>query len=384
MAKHKLNVLVVDDDDDVRTLIADILQTEGHTVVCAEDGNSGLEAAQVAVFDVALVDYHMPAPNGLEVLARLHRSQPNCVCLLVSGGLDVPIALEAINRGEAARIVAKPFTAGELLAAIEEAVDKRQRMGEQFLWTNAMEHSVEERHLRDCFQRNLFRLALQPIVASDSHAVFAHEALLRCDHPVLATPIAVLQAAERHGQMPQLSAAVMAQCAAALKDLPEPLKLFVNLHPNELEDPDSLLQRVGALKQFAARIVLEITERSQMIDAEHWRVSIGRLTDAGFSLAVDDLGAGYSSLSVLAEIKPQFIKIDMSIVRNCHADGHKQRLIELLCRFGETTSARVIAEGIETEAEAAVVAKAGAHYMQGYLFGKPQLVAAKAAAGAKR
>ena len=91
----------------------------------------------------------------------------------------------------------------------------------------------------------------------------------------------------------------------------------------------------------------------------------------GFAIAVDDLGAGYSSLSVLAELQPSFIKVDMSIVRGIDCDPRKQRLVDLLCRFADATDATLIAEGVETGEEAAALRECGAHLLQGYLFGKP-------------
>jgi EAL domain-containing protein (putative c-di-GMP-specific phosphodiesterase class I) len=88
---------------------------------------------------------------------------------------------------------------------------------------------------------------------------------------------------------------------------------------------------------------------------------------------VDDLGAGYNSLSVLAELQPAFMKIDMSIVRHIEHDERKQRLVELLSRFAGATQTKLIVEGIETEEEASVVRRIGADYLQGYLFGRPSM-----------
>jgi EAL domain-containing protein (putative c-di-GMP-specific phosphodiesterase class I) len=78
----------------------------------------------------------------------------------------------------------------------------------------------------------------------------------------------------------------------------------------------------------------------------------------------------------LAELKPRFIKLDMSIVRDADRLSHKQRLIDLLCRFADATDALLVAEGIETEAEATTVRECGAHLLQGYLIGRPRLPAA--------
>jgi len=118
-------------------------------------------------------------------------------------------------------------------------------------------------------------------------------------------------------------------------------------------------------------VVLEITERSRLQGIEAWDESVERVTAMGFAIAVDDLGAGYSSLSVLAELQPSFIKVDMSIVRGIDCDPRKQRLVDLLTRFAEATDATLIAEGVEAQDEASALRVCGAHLLQGYLFGKP-------------
>jgi EAL domain-containing protein (putative c-di-GMP-specific phosphodiesterase class I) len=145
----------------------------------------------------------------------------------------------------------------------------------------------------------------------------------------------------------------------------------MNLHPDELADPDGMCKSLEPLVPWAERVVLEITERSRLQGIEAWDESVERVTAMGFSIAVDDLGAGYSSLSVLAELQPSFIKVDMSIVRGIDCDPRKQRLVDLLCRFADATEACLIAEGVETEEEEAALRICGAHLLQGYLFGKP-------------
>jgi EAL domain-containing protein (putative c-di-GMP-specific phosphodiesterase class I) len=109
------------------------------------------------------------------------------------------------------------------------------------------------------------------------------------------------------------------------------------------------------------------------MDGNAWQESTRRLRALGFALAVDDVGSGYNSLAVLANLKPEFLKIDMGLVRDVHLDSSKQRLVELLCQFARATGATVVAEGIEKQEEADVVIAAGVSLMQGYLFGKPQL-----------
>jgi EAL domain-containing protein (putative c-di-GMP-specific phosphodiesterase class I) len=225
--------------------------------------------------------------------------------------------------------------------------------------------------LEECLEGDMLRLAVQPIVTAGDSLPVAYEALLRSDHACLTTPIAVLRAAESMGMLSSIGA-VVTRCADAWMDaLPYPTKLFMNLHPAEFADPRSLRQRLTPLRAQADRLVIEITERARIVEIDGWQESVDWLRENGFALALDDLGAGYSSLSMLAELSPQYVKVDMSIVRNINGDSRKQRLVDLLCRFVETTDARVIAEGVETPDEAEALRACGVHLLQGYLFGRP-------------
>jgi len=369
----KLKILVVDDSHPIQTLIKRVLSTAGHQVVVADNGTEALEIANTTYFDAAIVDYDIPLPNGLAVLARIRQLQPNTVRLLISGELDVSATIDAINRGEVARVLTKPFDGASLLRTFNEAVSMFERVGEQYVLAKTRAETGEAEELRSCMDSDMLNLALQPIVRSDSSQVFAFEALLRSQHPRLSTPPMVISVAERQGLIAPLGGFVTRRAAEILTNLPENAKIFINLHPQELADPEALEQRLQSLAPKADQVVLEITERSNLLDLERWETAIGVLDRLGFALAVDDLGCGYSSLSVLAELQPQFIKIDMSIIRGIDQNRHKQRLVQLICKFAESEGAEVIAEGIETPEEALTCSFMGVDFLQGYYFGRPQL-----------
>lgn len=127
------------------------------------------------------------------------------------------------------------------------------------------------------------------------------------------------------------------------------------------------------LMPYADRVVCEITERSRLQGINGWEDTICKLQASGFQIAVDDLGAGYNSLSVLADLQPQVVKVDMSIVRNIDTEPRKQRLVDLLVKFGDATGALVLGEGVETQEEAHTLTACGIHLMQGYFFGRPKI-----------
>lgn len=366
-------VLVVDDDSQIRCALRAALERGGYDVQEADSGSEALRKSTDDPYDAALVDYQMPPPDGLEVLARLREAQPRCVRVLMSGALDLPVVMSAVNRGEISRVLAKPLQRGSVLAALEDAIKARDSLEQLCIGNRKDVLDGQRRQLQECFQGDLLRLALQRIVGADDGAVFGHEALLRSRHAFLDTPQRILAAAEAHDSLGRLGDVVASRALEWLSVLPQHVNLFLNVHPNELADTEAARRRFSSLQPVAHRIVVEITERSSILQLEGWRRSLDFLTSAGFRIAVDDLGAGYNSLSMLAELQPEFIKLDMSIVRHVDHDQRKQRLIELLTRFARSTACRVIAEGIETSREAETVRALGVDLMQGYFFGRPVL-----------
>lgn len=161
----------------------------------------------------------------------------------------------------------------------------------------------------------------------------------------------------------------------AAADLPDDRMLFLNVEPDAVTDPQlreiftsSLLSQAHITPD---RIVLEITERSAIIDFTAFRGALEYLRVLGFTCAVDDAGAGYGSLQCLAEVKPEWLKIDMSLVRGCDTDLVRAQLIGSLCTFAATVDVKLVAEGIETAGELTKLRELGVQFGQGFLFTKP-------------
>ena len=366
-------VLVVDDDPIVLKSIVRVLQGAGHEV-CAESlGRHCLESAHAQPFDAALVDYKLPEMDGLEVLQHLRDIQPRCVRMLMTGELALPLVVAAVNVGKVSRVIEKPFEANALVETISEAVYSQRRMQSMLQTEHSSGATQERRQLKEALDGGAFRLALQPIVQAKSHEVYGYEMLLRSTHPVLDGPAPVLAAAERHGMLRELGGVIVARAAEWLMRLPPDTRLFLNLHPQELIDSASLCTRMEVLQMWSNRIVLEITERANMSKNFSWESALERVKQMGFQIAVDDLGSGYAALSMLAELQPHFLKIDMSIVRHVDTDVHKRRLVDLLCHFAEATESKVVAEGVETQAEAEALTESGVELLQGFYFGEPQM-----------
>jgi len=212
-------------------------------------------------------------------------------------------------------------------------------------------------------------MAYQPI-ATTSGALFGYEALLRSEHPAMAYPGAILDAAEQLGRVYDVGREVRRKASEPMDRAAPPALLFVNLHAVELED-DDLVSPAAPLSAIASRVVLEITERASLEFIEDVPSRVARLREHGFRIAIDDLGAGYSGLTSFTRLSPEFVKLDMSLVRGIHESSVKQKLVKSMAALCKDMGITVVAEGIEVVEERDAIVDLGCDLLQGYLFAKP-------------
>jgi EAL domain-containing protein (putative c-di-GMP-specific phosphodiesterase class I) len=193
---------------------------------------------------------------------------------------------------------------------------------------------------------------------------------MRSREPSLPHPGAILAAAERLDAVHALGRRVRGLTAAAFADAPADALLFVNLHPRDLLDAE-LFEQGTPLGGFAKRVVLEITERSTIDEIKDIHARVATLREQGFRLAIDDLGAGYAGLSSLAALKPEIVKLDMSLIRDVHTSDVRRRLVASMTSLCKEMKMLVVAEGVEAKEERDCVVGLGCELLQGYLFAKP-------------
>jgi len=213
-------------------------------------------------------------------------------------------------------------------------------------------------------------IAMQPIVDAKTRKVFGYEALLRSNEPSLPHPGAVLSAAERLDRLPELGRRIRELASDAFATAPPDATLWVNLHTRDLLDP-LLVSESAPLSRIADRVVLEITERGAVGDIKDIRPRIAALREIGFRIAIDDLGAGYAGLTSFALLEPEFVKLDMSLIRNVHSSPIRQKLIGSMTSLCKEMGMRVVAEGVEVVEERDAVLRLGCDLVQGFLLAKP-------------
>jgi EAL domain-containing protein (putative c-di-GMP-specific phosphodiesterase class I) len=126
-------------------------------------------------------------------------------------------------------------------------------------------------------------------------------------------------------------------------------------------------------------LVIELTEHAAVASYERLRESLGPLRSRGLGLAIDDVGAGHATLRHVLDLAPEFIKLDMSLIRNIDTHSGRRALAEALTGYGRRIGCEIVAEGVETEAEYAVLRGIGVTRVQGFLTGRPMPLAAAAA-----
>jgi EAL domain-containing protein (putative c-di-GMP-specific phosphodiesterase class I) len=212
-------------------------------------------------------------------------------------------------------------------------------------------------------------MVYQPIVDLRSHAVVGVEALARFDTgPVQAGPEVWFREARAIGLGRELELAAVRAALRALAELPPTVYLAVNASPATLADP-AFASLLGGVPP--GRLVVEITEHAAVEDYCALVHDVGALRAAGVRVAVDDVGAGYSSLRHVLEVAPDIAKLDMSLTRHVDADLARQAMTQGVVAFASRMHVDVVAEGVETPAEAATLDAAGVRYAQGYHFARP-------------
>nr|WP_316851842.1 EAL domain-containing protein [Pseudomonas alcaligenes] len=215
-------------------------------------------------------------------------------------------------------------------------------------------------------------MAFQPIVNVAQQQIFAHEALVRGANGESAGSLLAQVNAENLYAFDQSCRITAVEWAARLQ---VPAMVSINFMPNAVYQPETCIRAtLEAARRFnfpINRIIFEVTEQEQVLDIHHLTDILRAYRKQGFMTAIDDFGAGYAGLNLLADFQPDLIKLDMELIRNIDSDSVRQILVESTLDMCRKLKVRVIAEGIETQAELQTLQQMGVELFQGYLLAKP-------------
>jgi EAL domain-containing protein (putative c-di-GMP-specific phosphodiesterase class I) len=228
-------------------------------------------------------------------------------------------------------------------------------------------------NLRGAISARRFALMYQPIVALADRRVHHHEALLRPEGAEAASPAEFVAMAEAVGLTEELDLAVAAIAAEVLAATPH-ASIAVNISGQSLESPafiERFLQIGRARKGLAGRLLVELTETAEIARPETVEKAIAALRTAGHAVCLDDFGAGHAGFGYLQRFPVDVVKIDGQYVRNAEANPRDRAILGSIVDLSRTLNCRVVAEQVETEAQATMLAGLKVEYGQGWLFGRP-------------
>ena len=328
----------------------------------------------------------------------------------LSDHTDTAVALTEVTAGKILDLLSQPYhvagyeyhcsssmgitlfsgqtnTSDELLKQADLAMSRAKSSGRSAMrffdpeMQSAVErHATLERELREALSEQQFVLYYQPQVASDGR-VTGVEALVRWHSPVrgMVSPAEFIPLAEETGHILALGQWVLeAACAQLALWACQPdkaaLTIAVNVSARQFLQPDFVEQVLDTLDRTGAdpqRLKLELTESMLVSHVEEIISRMQQLKDKGVSFSLDDFGTGYSSLTYLKRLPLDQLKIDQGFVRDILTDPNDSAIAKMIVALGESMGIDVIAEGVESEAQQAMLAELGCHAYQGYLFSKP-------------
>lgn len=217
-----------------------------------------------------------------------------------------------------------------------------------------------------------FSFAFQPIVDTHARMVYSHEALVRGLQNEPAYQIIQRYAGK---QLTMFDAVCRAKAIEVAARIGIHTHLNLNFLPSAVMDTDvGLNSTIEAANRHSFpldRIILEATEVEAIADHARFAQTVNEYRHAGIKLAIDDFGAGYAGLSLLAEFQPDIVKLDMSLVRGIHSHGPRQAIVRAIAQICLDLGIDFVIEGVETIDEFSWFNDLGAHLYQGYLFAKP-------------
>jgi diguanylate cyclase (GGDEF)-like protein len=353
----------------------------GDAVLCVVAGRLQHEAREADI----VVRF---AQNEFAILLR------NADAEMVVGDLDALLGRACVISGQAANVrprfgIAQSNRrhsvtpsdlirhAGLALYAAKHAERQNWRFFEPSMTRRAAARLGIDAEMRQGLERGEFKLVYQPQFSSQTHRVAGLEALLRWHHPQrgLIPPAEFIPRAEEAGTIIPIGAWVLSTACRAAVDWPGAPRVAVNVSPLQFHDPGPLLAAVeralAASGLSPERLEIEITEGMSLRKDHRTLEAMHRLRKLGITIAIDDFGSGYSSLSQLKDFPFDRIKIDRSFVCTLPDNPMAAAVVAAIATLGASVGMTTTAEGVETQEQASIVQSNGCTEMQGYLFSRP-------------
>jgi EAL domain-containing protein (putative c-di-GMP-specific phosphodiesterase class I)/DNA-binding NarL/FixJ family response regulator len=382
--KARLRVIVADDEPAVSAALAQLISDEPsfELVGVAADAATAISLAAAEQPDVMLVDVRMPG-GGVAAVEGISRRSPATKVIALSGQGDRATVLQMLEAGVVGYLL-KGGSIDEIVEAIKRAPEGQGSLSTELTGeiieelTDQLSVGTKTRKKQETVKRRIRKalesvdalaIVFQPIVGLRDRSVVGAEALARfAGPPRRRAPNLWFDEAGTVGLRQALELVAADRAIEALPQLPPQVYLTINASPRTLTS-------AGFLRLIShadgSRLVAEITEHAPIHDYARLGDALTKLRALGMRLAIDDAGAGYSSLRHILELQPDLIKLDMSLIHGIHRDRSKQALAAGLISFASKAGSSIIAEGIERAREVETLVELGVSHGQGFFLGKP-------------
>lgn len=366
-------VLIVDDEPAITQLLTVLLTSHGYSIKTASSGRQALETVSSSI-DLILLDMVLPDYEGLKVCQELKANlrTKDIPIIIITGHQNRSDRIESLYMG-AEDYLAKPFEPDELFARMDVAM-RRHHNNIQVV-DQSEEHHETITELKRIIDEESVSVRFQPIYFLRPMRLLGLEMLSR---PQTKTPMhspeVFFKAALKYGVYYEVE---MIGWRKALKIASESFDgqktLFLNCDPYLVQNHrfDKVKTLFSGYGVKTSEVFLEITERSAVSAYDAFYQRLRHYREDGFKIAVDDLGAGYSSLESIIEIRPEAIKLDMSIVNGVSTDIYKNSIVKLFVAFCRENGIICVAEGIENKKDFQALIELGVDAGQGYYLCRP-------------
>ena len=401
-------VLLIEDDAALARSLIRVMNAEGYQVVHANSGSAAVEKVMSRSFDAVISDVNLPGASGVDVLNVVRAYDPDVPLVLMTGCPTVDTAIEACSLGVLEYLV-KPTPREQLVRVLGRATDARRASllrREALALESAQVATATAETVRPpsgtfaaimagtptlpapsfasaatiaafpavppdsvastraTYERAMGTLAveLEPIVDGKSKKLVGYAARMFSAEEMLATEATLVAAAEALDVLLPLRRRVRDLAVKAFASCPADALLFVDVHPSDLRDGD-LYSPEPPLARIAERVVLQVRASGLAINDLSARASVLRFV--GFRLAIADLDVGQACLEQIADLSPEFVKIDARLVRGLDTSVARRRLVSALVSMCRSLDAVAIAEGVSTAEECEALHEAGCGMVQG-------------------
>ncbi|OUL32981.1 diguanylate cyclase [Nostoc sp. T09] len=384
-------ILVIEDEELVRENLLDLLEAEEFQTIAAANGKIGLNLAFSEIPDLILCDMMMPEIDGYGVLTTLRQDPLTATIPFIF--LTAKSAKADFRQGMdlgADDYLTKPFTRAELLSAIVNRLEKQAALKKNLLSTQpaSMAFSPKMQLLEVYLHRLVkeekfqeFELYYQPIVDIASGKIIAAESLLRWQSPELGSvpSLEFMQLAESTGLILPIEKWVFTSICEQIHIWQDNLDFLsltinVNVSGSQFYSPD-FIEDISALfinNKFAPeRLEIELSESLIMQNLNNAIATMSKLRSLGVKITIDDFGIGYSSLTNLKELPINTLKIGRYYIHNIDSNSEKLELTKAVIQMAHSLNLRVVAEGLDTEAELDFLRQYNCDAMQGFLLSRP-------------